>query len=330
MNDRDDMVIDIGRRRFDWPPPWWPQAGGVWIARAAVGIILLLYLASGAYVVGPTEAGLVLRFGKHERTTGPGFHYRWPWPVERVVRPPVTEVQRLEIGFKTVSVGPPAKYQPIPAEAQMLTGDENIVDVEFIVQYQVKDAYQFAFRVDDPPRVIKSAAEAAIREVVGRRRIDEVLTDQKAEVQDETRQLLQKLLDRYETGVNALAVQLQDVHPPTPVRDAFKDVASAREDKQKFINEANGYRNDVIPKARGEAQKLLREAEAYQAERVARAEGDAAKFKSILAEYSEARQVTRTRLYLETVESILPQVQIYVVQDDGTLKFLPIGEGARR
>lgn len=299
--------------------------------RLSVNLILVvllgLYFASGLYTVGPDELGVVRRFGKHVASTGPGFHYRLPYPIETVVTPKVTEVKRVEIGFRTVSSGSPAKYANQPEESTMLTGDENIVNAEMIVQYRIADAPKALFKISDPELIIRDAAEAALRQVVGSRTIDEVLTEGKQQIQDETKKLVQRILDSYESGLLAVAVQLQDVHPPEAVQDAFKDVASAKEDKSKLINEAQGYRNDIIPKARGEAEKMLRDSEAFKAERVTKAEGDAAKFGSILAEYQKGKNVTRTRMYLEAMEEILPNVELYIIDDkssSGIIPYLPL------
>lgn len=299
--------------------------------RLSVNLIIVallgLYFASGFYTVGPDELGVVRRFGKHVASTGPGFHYRLPYPIETVVKPKVTEVKRVEIGFRTVSSGPPARYDDRPEESTMLTGDENIVNAEMIVQYRIADAPKALFKISEPEMIIRDAAEAALRQVVGSRTIDEVLTEGKQQIQDDTKRLVQRILDTYDSGLLVVAVQLQDVHPPEAVQDAFKDVASAKEDKSKLINEAQGYRNDIIPRARGEAEKMLRDAEAYKAERVTKAEGDAAKFRSMLAEYQKGKTVTRTRMYLEAMEEILPNVELYIIDDkagSGIIPYLPL------
>ncbi|MBI2915074.1 MAG: FtsH protease activity modulator HflK [Firmicutes bacterium] len=300
---------------------------------AAVAVVILIYLATGVYTVGPDEQGVVRRFGRFVGTTSSGLHYHLPFPVETVRTPKITQVKRLEIGFRTISAGPPAEYQLVPAESQMLTGDENIVTADVIVQYRIKDAKEYLFNVKDPDRSVRAAAEAALRQVVGRHTIDDVLTTQKFELQEETMGVLQEILDTYGAGISVVAVQLQDVHPPDQVLQAFRDVASAREDKMKFINEAEGYRNDVIPTARGEAQKMLRDAEAFKESRITRAKGDVANFEQVLAEYKRGTAVTRKRLYLETMEKLLPGMEKYVLdtpQADGLLKFLDLRAGGDR
>lgn len=292
-----------------------------------LAVLILLWLASGTYQVNPGEVGVVRRFGRAVTTTGLGLHWHLPWPVETVDTPNVELARRVEVGFRTRG---PGNYEEIPEESLMLTGDENIVHAEVIAQYKIKDPVQFLFNVRDPDEVVRSALEASLRAVVGSRLIDEVLTTGKTQVQDETQRQLQGLLDRYESGIQVLAVQLQDVQPPDQALQAFKDVASAREQKQRLINEAQSYRNDVIPKARGEAEKILREAEAYAAEQVAQARGEAARFLAILEEYRAGQEVNRTRLYLEAMEEVLGKSEVYVIDPDtgGILPLLPLqGEG---
>ena len=276
-------------------------------------IILILYFATGIFIVAPDEQGVVRRFGKFTRLESPGLNYHLPFPFESVVTPQVTQVKRLEIGFRTISSGSTLRYQDVPDEALMLTGDENIVSADAIVQYKIKDPVQYLFNIILPEQTVKNAAEAALRQIIGERKIDEALTVGKYEIQEETMKLLQSLLDSYRAGILVVAVQLQDVNPPKEVQAAFKDVASAKEDKSKFINQAQGYKNDVIPKSRGEAVKITKEAEAYKIERIKKAEGQVAKFNKILEEYQTGKYVTQTRIYLETMEEILPNMNKVIV-----------------
>ena len=282
------------------------------------GIGLILWLFTGVYTVGPDEVGVVQRFGKYDRTVQSGLNYHMPFPIETVKTPKVTEVKRIEVGFRTVGKN---QYRTVERESLMLTGDENIVDAELIVQYKIKEPINYLFNFIGPELTLREASEASLRTVIGRHNIDEALTSGKLMIQEETKELLQIILDKYGTGVQVVAVQLQDVSPPKQVIDAFKDVASAKEDKNRMINEAEGYRNDVIPKARGEAQAMIREAEGFRESRIKRAEGDVAKFKAILKEYSKAKDVTRERLYLEAMEGILPGLEKYIVPngEDGNL-----------
>jgi len=270
-----------------------------------LGIALVLWLLTGIYVVGPDEVGVVQTFGKYSRASQSGLNYHFPYPIETVKTPKVTEVKRIEIGFRSVGKN---QYQTVERESLMLTGDENIVDAEMIVQYKIKDPEAYLFNFIKPELTVREASEASLRTVVGRHNIDEALTSGKFMIQEETKELVQSILDKYKTGILVVAVQLQDVSPPQQVIAAFKDVASAKEDKNKMVNQAEGYRNDIIPKARGEAQSMIREAEGYKKARIARAEGDVAKFSAVLKEYRKAKGVTETRMYLETMEEILPKI----------------------
>ena len=283
-----------------------------------IGIAIIIWLLLGLYSVGPDEVGVVQRFGKYNRVVGSGLNYHIPYPIETVKTPKVTEVKRIEIGFRTVGKN---QYRTIEQESLMLTGDENIVYAVLIVQYKIKDAIDYLFNFIGPELTLREASEASLRTVIGRHNIDEALTSGKLMIQEETKELLQIILDKYETGVIVVAVQLQDVSPPKQVIDAFKDVASAKEDKNRMINEAEGYRNDVIPKARGQAQAMIRESEGFRESRIKRAEGDVAKFKAIVKEYTKAKEVTKERLYLEAMEEILPGIDKYIVPngEDGNL-----------
>jgi membrane protease subunit HflK len=302
-------------------------------------LVLIIWILSGIYIVGPDELGVVRRFGKAERVTPPGIHYHLPSPIETVDSPKVTEVKRVEIGFRTIDPGPPARYRKFLQEAQMLTGDENIVNAEIIVQYKIRDPSDYLFNIRDRDRMLRHATEASIRQVVGNHQIDEVLTTGKFLIQEETKELLQTIVDRYKSGLSILAVQLQDVHPPEEVIDAFKDVASAKEDKDRLINLAKGYQNEVIPNARGEAEKRIREAEGYREERIKRSRGDADRFSRVWNEYRKAKDVTRTRLYLETMERILPGIRKVVISEQANsplvnlmdiMEAMPEGKGVEK
>ena len=271
-------------------------------------ILAVVWLLSGIYIVNPDEQGVVLRFGKYVRTVEAGPHYALPFPIESVYKPTVTQVQRVEVGFRSVGQGRTFQQganRVLPEEAAMLTGDENIVNVQFSVQYQIKNPVEYLFNVTNQPAVVKNAAEAAMREVIGNSQIDSVLTDGKLQIQTEATQLLQEILNRYKVGVRVIAVQLQDVHPPKEVSDAFKDVASAREDKSRIINEAEAYQNEILPKARGLAAEVENQAQAYKETRIRNAEGEANRFLAMLKEYNRAKEVTEQRMYLESMEEIL-------------------------
>jgi modulator of FtsH protease HflK len=318
----------FGRPSFRLPPVKLLQISPQ-VLGAIVGVMAMIWLASGSYIVGPDQRGIVLRLGQHIATTDPGFHWHWPYPVETVLRPKVTEVQRVEIGFRTIDPGPPARFADVASESLMLTGDENIIDIDLVVQYRISDPAKYLFRVRHLSDTVKSASEAALREVIGRRRIDEALTVGKLEIQEETKALLQSILNAYEAGLQIVAVQLQEVQPPKQVIDAFKDVASAREDKVRFINEADGYRSSVIPEVRGKVEMIVREAEAYREEKTRRAQGETQRFLQTLEEYQRAKEITRKRLLLETLEEVLPQMD-KIILEDGTgasvLPLLPLGK----
>ena len=292
--------------------------GGLAILLLVVGAWFVL---SAFYVVGPDEEGVVRRFGKWVRTEPSGLHFKFPYPIEKVDLPKVTQVQEISVGR-------------ILKEAKMLTGDENILLVEVRVQYKIKDAAQYLFNVRNVEETIKDATESALRQTIGSHPIDDPLTEKKAEIMDEIQLSLQKMLDHYKCGIDVWQVQLQDVNPPQEVDFAFKDVQSAKEEKEQLINEALGYQNDIIPKARGGAEKLIREAEAYREERIKRAEGDASKFLSVLVEYRKAKKVTEKRLYLETMEQILPGIEKVILEEKAgnLLNILPLGnlEGVKK
>ena len=273
---------------------------------------LAIWLFTGVYMVGPDEVGVVRTFGEYTRVAQSGLNYHFPYPIEQVNTPAVTEVKRVEIGFRTLSNG---QYRTVEKESLMLTGDENIVDAEMIVQYKIKDPVAYLFKIVEPELTVREAAEASLRTVVGRNKIDETLTTGKFQIQEGTKNQLQLILDKYESGIHVVAVQLQDVSPPKEVIGAFKDVASAKEDKNRMVNQAEGYRNDIIPKARGEAEAMIRDAEGFRESRIKRSEGDAAKFTTILKEYRKAKSITQKRLYLETMERVLPGIEKIIIPD---------------
>ncbi|PLX43387.1 MAG: FtsH protease activity modulator HflK [Deltaproteobacteria bacterium] len=311
--------------------------GGFFALIAAVAV--LLWLGSGFYVVNTDEVGVVKRFGKYSHTTDPGPHWHLPYPIETVMRPKVTQVHRMEVGFETIDSGPPARYRQVPRESTMLTGDENIVTCEFIVQYRIKDPLDFLFKVRDPVGAfgtggfVKDAAEAAMREIVGRNKIDDVLTEEKEKIQAEAQTLLQSILDQSGVGISVVQVKLQDVYPPKQVIDAFRDVASAREDRETLKNQAEAYNNDLIPKARGDAEQRINVAQAYRETKIKTAEGDAARFEKLWSEYKLAKEVTRKRLYLDSIKEVLSNAKVVIADGGGksVLPLLPLGalDGAK-
>lgn len=296
----------------------------------AVLLLAVWLLPSIFYSVGPDEEGVVTRFGKFIRLESPGFNYKWPAPIEHVSTPKVTRVRRAEIGFRVIDLGPPQKVRNVPAESLMLTGDQNIVDIHMVVQYQIRDAAAYMFNIQEREKTVRNIAETVLRGTIGSRKIDEALTTGKNEIQIAAKIQIQQLLDKYKSGIQVVTTQLQDVHPPRQVEAAFKDVVSAREDKERMINEAQGYRNAVIPEARGKAAQLVRQAEAYREEKIMRAQGDKARFISVYNEYKKAPAITRKRIYLETMEDILPSMKKFLLGKGGggVLPILPLGQGS--
>lgn len=303
------------------------KRGGLWTY--VIGIIAVIWLLSGIYIVKPGEMGVVRRFGKMVATAGPGPHYHIPRPIEKVNVVKVEEIRSMELGFRTVYAGPPARIKSHPVESLMITGDENLVNVRVVIQYRIGNLPDYLFKVWDPEgradrRTLMDAAETALRGVAGSMMIDDILTVGRAKVQEDTRGHLQELMDIYQTGLQITAVKLQAVDPPEQVQAAFKDVVSAKEDRERIINEAQAYQEDVLPKARGEAEQMLRSAEAYKETQVRKAQGDAARFLSMLKEYRAAKEVTRRRLYLETMQEVLGKVKKIVISKEVAGKALPL------
>jgi membrane protease subunit HflK len=294
------------------------------VTSALVGAALL-WAISGFYVVGPGERGVVLLFGRVVEQTEPGLRYRLPKPIQEHRIVDVATVRRAEVGFRADR----GTTRTIPNESLMLTGDENIVDVQLFVQYLVRDPVKFLFRARHPETALQSSAEVALRAAVGENNIDYTMTEGRVEVQDRVKKQLQELLDLYGTGLQATEARLLVVDPPKEVKEAFHDVVRAWEDRERLIKEAEGYAEGIIPKARGEAVQMVRAAEAYREQRLIRARGDAERFVRVQTEYRKAEAVTRDRLYLEMVDRVLPKTRTVVV-DSGTpgsnvVPLLPLG-----
>ena len=289
-------------------------------------VVIGVYLLTGIYTIGSSEVGLVKRFGRYTATVNPGMHYHLPAPIESVSIVNVLQVRKEEIGFRTISPAPNPRYQTVETEALMLTGDGNIAHVEMVVQYRVKDAQLFSFNLIDASALVKQGAEAVLREQVATKTLDQTLTEQRDVIAANTMASLQALLDSYGTGIVVGNVQLQDVKPPREVISAFDDVNSARQDKEKLINQADQYALDILPRARGRAQEIANQAEAYKQERIKRAEGDVARFIAVLKKYELGEDVTRTRMYIETMEEILPEMNKIILSQgaDGVLQLLDL------
>jgi modulator of FtsH protease HflK len=293
--------------------------------------ILLVWLASGFYRVLPDEVGIVLRFGAYDRTTQPGLNYHLPGPIETALTPSVTRVNRTEIGYRSgeTAAGRETAANQVPEEALMLTGDENIVDVNFTVFWVIKDAKAYLFNIRDPELTVKSASESAMREVVGETPIAQALAEGRAKIEAQTQQLLQTILDSYGAGIEITQLQLQRVDPPADVIDAFRDVQAALADRARLRNEAESYRNSIIPRARGDAVRIQQEAEAYRLATIARSQGDAARFLSVFNAFKVAQDVTLERLYLETMEEVLKNSNKVIIDKsaqggNGVFPFLPL------
>lgn len=300
---------------------------GIW---GIVAVVLLLWLLSGFYQVQPQEQGVVLRFGKYAYTTAPGLHYHLPYPVETVLTPNVSRENRIEIGFRTEPVrrsrGTPVR--DIHAENIALTGDENIVEVNFTVTWKVKNAGDYLFNIRDPEATVRTAAESAMRDSIGVTPIMEIIADDRKGVQERAEKTLQALLDKYKTGIAVTSVQLTKADAPFQVIDAFNDVQRAKADKERLSNEAEAYRNDILPRARGEASRIISEAEAYKSQVIDQAKGDTARFNAVLEEYLKDKEVVARRMYLETMEDVYGHVDKVVVDKKvgGVVPYLPLPE----
>lgn len=303
----------------------------------AVAAGLVLWLASGFYFIQPNENGVVLTFGKYTRTEErAGLKYALPWPVQQIFKVDVTSERRVEVGFNSANV---TGYRATMGgdnmnESLMLTGDENIINIDYVVMWRIGDAREFLFEIRNPEDTIKLVAESAMREVIARSKITAALTEGRGQIQADTKALMQKILDDYHSGITINNIQLLKVDPPDPVIDAFNDVQRARTEAERMQNEAQAYRNDIIPRARGEAQKTLEDAEAYKQETIARAKGDADRFNSVYAAYSKSKDVTTERIYLETLQSILQSAKTIVMDNkgagNGVVPYLPINELGKR
>src|SRR5215472_14473582 len=302
---------------------------GTGIAVVILGI-LVIWLASGFYRVLPDEVGVVLRFGAYNRTTQPGLNYHLPSPIETVLTPSVTRVNRTEIGYRNAEgPGRGQVSRQVPEEALMLTGDENIVDVNFTVFWVIKDAQSYLFNIRGPEATVKSAAESAMREVVGETPIAQALSEGRGKIETDTQTLLQGILNAYSSGIEVTQLQLLKVDPPAPVIDAFRDVQRALADRERLRNEAEAYRNDIIPRARGDAVRIKQEAEGYRQQIINQAQGDADRFLAVYHAFKAAEDVTLQRLYLETMQEILKNSNKVIIDksaqgESGVLPYLPL------
>ena len=318
-------IEEMLRRSQDRLKRFLPSGGsGKGIALIAL-VVIAGWLATGIYRVQADEQGVALIFGKVWDKTGPGLHYNIPSPIGEVIKPKVTRVNRVEVGFRG-SQG----TQNVIRESLMLTGDENIIDVQFVVFWLIKDAAQYLFNVRNPEVTVKAVAESAMREVIGKSKFEFARTVGRAKITGETQKLIQQILDEYKTGILIRGIEIQGVEPPEAVIDAFKDVAAAKQDAKRAENEATAYKNEVTQQAIGEAAQIVAAAEAYKEEQIAQANGETQRFLSVYREYVQDKGVTRRRLYLETMETVLEDMDKVLVEEgksgSGVVPYLPLNE----
>jgi len=329
-NIRPPDLDEVFRRGRDWLKKMFPNQspGGMLIALVG-GALLLLWIATGFYQIQPAEQGIVLRFGQYVDTINSGLHVRLPPPLETVLRANVGARNQINIGFRPGADGRSTQTADLTPESMMLTGDANIMHVQFTISWQITNAQDFFFQVDDVEPTIRAVADSAMREAVGQSQVDLILTKDRAKIQEQVRSTMQAVLDSYRAGVTILAVALQDTKPPAPVVEAFNDQQASDTDRQRSINEAETYAGSIVPKARGDASKILQDAEAFKTQAVTLAQGEAQRFKSIYQQYRSAPEVTRERLYVETMQRILSRSNKILIDGKGTsgvTPYLPLPE----
>ena len=329
-------IEEMLRRSQDRFKRFLPSGGG-----NMRGIILLvlavvaIWLGSGFYRVEPGQQGVELLFGKFVKHTTPGLNYWFPGPIGEVLKPNVERTNTITVGFRGLGEGSrTAGARDVPQESLMLTGDQNIVDIDFVVQWRIKDAAAFLFNIRDPQATIKIAAESAMREIIGQTPLEDATTGKRQQVQQQSRVLLQKILDDYGTGVAIAEIQLQKADPPNEVIDAFHDVQRARQDQERSINEANAYKNDIVPKAKGQAQTMIQAAAAYKEKVMKEADGEAKRFLSVYETYKNAKDVTTRRLFLERMQQVLKDSEKVIIDKGtggtGVVPYLPLPELQKR
>jgi len=295
--------------------------------------VVVFWLISGFFLVQPDEVGVVLRFGAYDRLANPGLNYHLPWPIESAEKPQVTRVNRTDVGYRPGQQRTTGRAQQVPEESLMLTGDENIVDINFFVLWRIKDAKEYLFNVDQPEQTVKAAAESAMREVIGRTDIAKALAPGRGPIEAAAQKLMQEILDSYQAGIEVSELRLDKVDPPPQVIDAFRDVQSAKIDYTQKQNVAEAYQNDVVPRAQGQAAQLVQEAEAYKAQVVRQAQGDAQRFISVLDAYKKAPDITTRRLYIETMQDVLKNANKIILEraasGSGVVPYLPLPEVKR-
>jgi membrane protease subunit HflK len=318
--------MDINKEPFDFDKLRHSNVSGSAIRNVALGIVAAILLFTSWYTVSPDEAGVVQRFGAYVRVTGPGLNFKLPLGMERVTKVPVERQLKHEFGFRTLRADVRTEFEQrtYKEESLMLTGDLNAAEVEWIVQYRISDPYRYLFKVRNTEQTFRDLNEAMMREIVGDRSVNEVLTIGRQEIANAVEGKLQALCDQYETGIRVEQVVLQDVTPPDEVKPSFNEVNEAQQEREKMINQARSEYNKIIPKADGEAMQIIEEARGYALERVNKAQGDAARFTAMFKEYMKAREVTRQRIYLETMEEVLSKVGKKLITDDKAQGILPL------
>lgn len=312
-------IIDL----LDLPPEWKKFLPNIW--KIFVVLVMIIFLWTSFFQVGPEEVGVITRFGKYVREVEPGLNFKMPI-VEKMIRVPVERQQKEEFGFRTLSAGIQSKFtkEGTQEESLMLTGDLNLADVEWVVQYRVSDPYSFLFKVRDPINSLRDISEASMRQIVGNRTVNEVLTVGRTEVATQVFEEIQKLCNEYSLGIKIEQVVLQDVNPPDPVKDAFNAVNQAQQEKETLINQAKSEYNKVIPKASGQAEETIQKAEGYATQRVNNALGEATRFSALYNEYIKAPEVTKRRIYLETMNSAIPKLGHKIITDEKGNNVLPL------
>jgi membrane protease subunit HflK len=298
---------------------------GLYLKYGIIAVFILILLASTLFQVQPEEVGIITRFGKYVRKVESGLNMKVPI-IERLYKVAVERQQKEEFGFRTTSPGVRSEYtkEGTADESLMLTGDLNLADVEWVVQYRIEDPYSFLFRVREPVTALRDISEASMREIVGDRTVNEVLTVGRAEIASSVHQKIQELCTEYSLGIRIEQVVLQDVNPPDPVKDAFNDVNQAQQERETLINQARSEYNKVVPRAKGQAEETIQRAEGYATERVNNALGEASRFNALYLEYVKAPEVTKRRIYLETMEEILPRAGNKIITDEGGNNLLPL------
>ena len=329
--DFDDLVRKGQERLKKFLPGGTGSGGGVGGRGIALiaAVLIGIWFLTGFYRVQTDQQGVVLRFGEWVNTTQPGLNWHLPYPIETVMTPAVERINQIDIGFRPVGGSGSNSQRDVDGESLMLTGDQNIIDIDFSVQWKISDAGRFLFNIRDPEGTVKIAAESAMREIIGRTDIQPALTESRAEIENQTKDLLQEILTSYESGILVTGLKLQNVQPPDQVVDAFNDVQRALQDRDRLRNEAQAYRNDLIPQARGEAQKMIQEAEAYRERIINEAEGEAERFNQVLSAYKLNPAVTKRRMYLETMQNVFARTDKVLMDANstgGTVPYLPLDQ----